>query len=57
MPDRLHIDVRVTAQKMFRLRVVRAPEHFLNENLASARCDEHPKKPAQQERERQKPWS
>ena len=48
MPDRLYIDIHVPAQKMFRLRIVGATEHFLNKNLPAARCDEHPKERAQQ---------
>jgi len=57
MADRLHIDVYVAAQKMFRLRIISVAEHLLNENLAPSCCDNHPKKRAQQESERQKPGS
>src|SRR5437867_13190479 len=55
MADRLHIDVHVAAQKMFRLRIIIGAEHLLNEHLAASRCDKHPKKRPQQESERQNP--
>src|SRR5206468_8374231 len=57
MPDRLHIDIHVSAQKMFRLRIIGTAEHFLNKNLRAACRDEHPKKYAQRQGERQKPGS
>ena len=40
VPDRVHIDVHIPAQKMFRLRIVGATEHLLNEDLPSSRRGE-----------------
>ena len=54
MPDRVYIDVHIASQKMFRLRIIGATEHLLNEDLPSACCSEQPKKAAHQQCDRQK---
>jgi hypothetical protein len=54
MPDRIYIDVHIASQKMFRLRIIGATEHLLNEDLPSACCSEQPKKAAHQQGDWQK---
>ena len=54
MGDRVDIDVDIASQKMFRLRIESAAQHFLNKNLSATRRGIEPKKGAQQKKERQK---
>ena len=54
MPDRVHIDIHVPAQKMFRLRIVGATEHFLNKNISPPGHGEQPKDHAENESDGQK---
>jgi hypothetical protein len=54
MPDRLHIDIHVPAQKMFRLRIVGATEHFLNKNVSAPGHGEQPQDHGENESDGQK---
>ena len=54
MPDRLRIDIYVPAQKVFRLRIVSATEHFLNKNIPATSHGEQPEEHAENESDRKK---
>ena len=53
MTDGLYIDIYVALQKMFRLRIKGAPQHFLNKNLSPTGRSIEPKKDTQHDEKRQ----
>jgi len=54
MCDCIGIDAHIASQKVFRLRIVGATEHFLNKNVSAASHGEEPKDHRENQSDRKK---